>query len=280
MNIVKLDNGRIVLINGNSLEVLRHIKPNSIDLVFADPPYYGVVKDHWDHQWSDLQDHLNWSKVWVQLAIRAMKDSASFYICGGVGEKSDTIVHLYLMIKQLLHFKDWITWKKSRGMGNRRGWVYGREELLWFVKTNKQFVWNDLYQYSDIPRKNDRMTTHGKITLSGGGIAKSPFRRIMNVWEDISEQGNDVLMKNTKHTTPKPQKMLERIINCHTLTSNDTVLDPFLGSGTTGEICVKLNRRFIGIEKDKQSFDEAVWFIQQSLRKRNETTQNVPANGS
>lgn len=277
MNIVKLDQNRIILIHGNSLEVLRHIKPNSIDLVIADPPYYGVVKDDWDHVWDTMDQYLEWSMVWIELTIKALNNNGSFYIWGGIGERSDTIVHLYLLIKKLLYFKDWITWKKSRGMGMRKGWVYGREECLWFVKSNKQFFWNDLHQYSEVLRKNDRMTTHGIITLSGGGIAKSPFRRIMNVWEDISEQGNDVLMKKTTHTTPKPLKAIERIVNAHTSHAQHTVLDPFLGSGTTGEVCATLNRRFIGIEKDEQSFNEAVHFIKKALELRNETTPQIPA---
>lgn len=265
MRVVKLNNGRIILIHGDSLEVLKHVKPSSIDLVLADPPYYGVVNDDWDNDWSTLQEHLDWSNVWIQLAIKTMQESGSFYIWGGVGERSDTIIHLYLLIKQQLYFKDWITWKKSRGMGNRRGWMYTREECLWYVKNNKQFLWNTAEQYSEERRKRDKGMPAGEIRESQNGYkALSEFKRLTNVWDDISERSYDVI-NNIEHTTPKPLKAIDRIVAAHTSHSQHTVLDPFLGSGTTGETCVKLNRRFIGIEKNKQSFDFAVARIEKAL---------------
>jgi site-specific DNA-methyltransferase (adenine-specific) len=270
MQTVKLDNNRITLICADCRDILPKIKPNCIDLVVADPPYYGVVKDTWDNQWATLQDHLEWSKQWIASAIATMKPSASFYVWGGVGERSDTIIHLKLLIDQLgLHFKDWITWKKDRGMGNRKGWVYAREECLWYVKDNKQFIWNDQYQCGDERRKRDQGLPLGQKRVSNNGhYIKSDFKRLTSVWSDISEQGNDVINKQTNHYTPKPLKAIDRIIRVHTLNNEAVILDPFLGSGTTGEVCAALGLRFIGIEKDEANFNEAVKFIETAIAQR------------
>lgn len=264
-NRIDLLNGRIVLLQGDCLDILSRIKRNTIDLAINDPPYYKVVKADWDHQWLTLNDYLDWARKWIDLEIPLLKQHGSLYMFGGVGEKSDSIVHLYLLLKSLnLHFKDWITWSKSRGMGNRHGWVYAREELLWFVKSNDHFIWNKDHQYSEETRKRDKGSIEIRVS-NGDYKCLSPYKRITSVWSDISEQGKDVLMKPTTHFTPKPIKAIERIIAVHTTNPSNVVLDPFMGTGTTGEACVKLNRRFIGIEKDKQSFDEAVYFIQKAI---------------
>lgn len=271
MRHMTLDNGRITLINSDCRNVLKRIKPNTIDLVCTDPPYYGVLKDAWDNEWKTLEDHLVWSKEWLIDCQRVMKDSASLYVWGSVGEKSDTIIHLKLLIDTLgLHFKDWITWKKDRGMGTRRGWVYAREEVLWYVKNNKQFIWNDEYQYGTERRKRDKGLPLGQIRESKPGyVCKSPYKRLTSVWTDISEQGNDVVNKLTTHYTPKPLAAIERILQVHITHHDQIVLDPFLGSGTTGQVAATLGLQFIGIEKDTASFNEAVYFIKQALQERN-----------
>lgn len=270
MQRVVLDNGRIILINGDSLHVLQKVKHEAVDLVCADPPYFNVLREKWDNDWLTLIEYLYWSKQWITAAIPTMKQSSSFYIWGGIGERSDTIIHLKLLIDTLgLHFKDWLTWSKSRGMGNRRGWVYAREECLWYVRDNKRFIWNVEHQYGTERRKRDAGLPLGQMRESMPGYyCKSPYKRLTSVWSDISEQGKDTLNKKTDHYTPKPYAAIERIVKVHTSTQDCVVLDPFLGSGTTGEVCAKLGRRFIGIEKDTHSFNEAVHAITAALESR------------
>ncbi len=274
MTRVHLLNGRITLINGDCIEILPKIKPNVIDLICADPPYFRVVKAAWDNDWKDLNAYLAWSKQWITVSIPSLKLSGSFYMWGGIGEQSDSIIHLKLLIDTLgLHFKDWITWKKDRGMGTRRGWVYAREECLWYVKNNKEFIWNELFQYGDERRKRDKGLPAGQIRVSQNGYyAKSEFKRLTSVWTDISEQSFDV-MSRKNHSTPKPLLAIERIVQVHTTSTENIVLDPFMGSGTTGEVCVKLNRRFIGIEKDPQTFKEAVKTIEATILEQSNVTQ-------
>lgn len=272
MQIEKLDNGRITLICGDSVEILTKIKPNTVDLCFADPPYYNVVKDQWDHDWLNKAAYLSWCKQWITLIKQPLKESGSFYVCGGIGEKSDTIIHIKLLCDELeLYFKDWITWKKDRGMGTRKGWVYTREEILWYVKNNKAFQWNITHQYGTETRKRDKGMPKGEIRVSQNGYhIKNEFKRLTNVWIDISEQSRDVLNKRTDHSTPKPYLFVERIVKAHMFTTDMVVLDPFLGTGTTGEVCATLGLRFIGIEKNEDTFNEAINFITQKLAIRDQ----------
>ena len=97
---------------------------------------------------------------------------------------------------------------------------------------------------------------------------KSDYKRLSNVWHDIRETNiswNDKEIQ-TVHFTPKPLKAIERIIKVHTQ-ENETVLDCFMGSGTTGVACRNLNRRFIGIELDEKYFRIAQERINEKLVK-------------
>jgi DNA modification methylase len=97
-----------------------------------------------------------------------------------------------------------------------------------------------------------------------GKPRKSNFKRYTNVWECNEDQnyGSDRIRG---HYTPKPLLLIERIVNAHTLLPNHIVIDPFMGSGTTGVACVKLNRCFVGIEKDRETFEYAVQRIEKEL---------------
>ncbi len=119
-------------------------------------------------------------------------------------------------------------------------------------------MWNENAQY-DMTQPTNR----GDMGFNGKP-RKSQYKRYTNVW-DCNEDQNYGIDRITGHYTPKPLVLIERIVNAHTTTITDLVIDPFLGSGTTGVACVKLNRCFVGIEKDKASFDYAVTRIQKEL---------------
>ena len=150
------------------------------------------------------------------------------------------------LLDEQFHFKDLVTWKKKRGIGMRKGWLYTREEIMWFVKDNKKFIWNKDQQYSEEPNQFKKGF--------GGHKCKSEFKRITNVWTDVPE----ILTrrgKKTNHATPKPNKALERIIKCHT-NPGDTVLDPFSGSGSALFAAKNLGRDYIGFELNEEIYEE------------------------
>lgn len=252
----------IVVYNANAIDILPTLPQRSIDLSINDPPNYKVVRDTWDHQWTTKDEYLEWCRTWLILQRPLLKQSASVYVWGTVGEKQDTIIHQKLLLDRLgYYFKDWITWSKTRGIGQRKGWLYTREELLWYVVDNTQFIWNTDHQYGTEKRKRDQGLPEGTFRPGQNGKPpKWPFKRYTNVWGDVSENVPDVLQKGS-HSTPKPFALIERIILAHTQ-PGDTILDPFMGSGTTIEVCIKHNRCCIGIEKDPAIYQETIERLQ------------------
>jgi DNA modification methylase len=235
----------ITIIQSDAITFLKGQDDNSYDLIVIDPPYYGVVDDAWDNQWDTLDEYMDWCKVWMVEALRILQPHGSFYMWGSIGEHGDAIIRQKLLLDSLgYHFKDWVTWKKKRGMGNRRGWLYTREECLWYVKDNNQFFWNEEYQYNEQPNEF-------KVGMSGHPV-KSEYKRHTNVWDDIPESlGN----KGTLHYTPKPIEAIKRIILASTLEGHH-VLDFFGGSGTTAVASKLTDRRCTIVDTDSLAITE------------------------
>lgn len=226
------------IIQGNCLEVIKNIPNNSVDLICIDPPYM-TTKENWDKK-EVINEEL--SKELYRIA----KDSCSLYCWCGIGEKSQSLIRWFPIFHKYWYFKDLITWKKRRGIGMRKGWLYIREECMWFVKDNKKFIWDKKEQYNPNEKNEFEKGFSGYKCLS-------KFKRFSNIWTDIGEiLGN----KNIKHFTPKPIEAIKRIIKVHTK-ENDIILDCFMGSGTTAVACKQLGRDFIGIELEQSYIDIA-----------------------
>mgnify|MGYP003608972303 CR=1 FL=1 len=233
----------IELLHGDCLELMKDIPDKSIDLIVIDPPYI-VTKNSWDKE-EVVSDFL--SKILFDKA----KEHCSLYVWCGIGEKSNSLFRWFPIFNKHWYFKDLITWKKQRGMGNKKGWLYVREECMWFVKDNKQFTWNKDNQY-DLQDKR-------LFSLPNN---KSDFKRFTNVWIDIKECAGS--MKSCEnHPTEKPVELIQRILKLSCV-DNGTVLDCFMGSGSTGVACINTNRNFIGIEKDDKYFEIAKNRIEQA----------------
>lgn len=228
------------VINADCRKVLDTLPDNSIDLIIADPPYL-VSKERWDQKEA-------FTESVIKQLFRVLAPHGSIYVWCGIGEKSQSLIRWFPLLDRHFHFKDLITWKKQRGIGMRKGWLYTREEVLWFVKDNSQFVWNKEFQCGNERRKRDGGKDIIIPSQSKGYKAKSLFKRLTNVWTDIPEESFNVC-KDKIHFAPKPEKAITRIIQVHTK-EGDVILDPFLGSGTTAVCAKKLKRDWIGIEID------------------------------
>lgn len=248
--------------NMNCIEGIKQLKDNSVDLINIDPPYIGVVKKEWDKEENNPM-----TLSFVNEMHRVLKPTGSLYCWCGIGEKSQSLINFFNIFKDSdFHFKDLITWKKQRGIGMRKGWLYTREEMLWYVKDNKQFVWNKEFQYSDEKRPWNVYKKCGEM------VNKSEFKRITNVWTDIFEVGYGSSPKKFKkkrdkinHVTPKPIAAIERTILLHT-NPGDLVADFFMGSGTSAVACINTNRNYIGFENDTTYYDIANERIQDAVR--------------
>lgn len=231
---------------GNCLEELKKIPSKSIDLIFADPPYfmqtgngvlyringnkYNGVDDEWD-KFDSYKDYDKFTKKWLIQCKRILKDNGSMWVMG-------TFHNIYRLgyIIQDLNF--WIindiTWEKTNPTPNFRGtkFVNSNENLIWFTKSkNSKFTFN----YKTMKNQNNK-------------------KQMGSVWKFSTCSGKERLKDNDGnklHNTQKPEELLKRIILSSTKIS-DIILDPFFGTGTTGAVAKKLHRNFIGIENNEK----------------------------
>lgn len=139
--------------------------------------------------------------------------------------------------------KNWIIYDRIKGRGAKTNLVSTREDILWYVKGGNG------YTYNKIPSTIKKKT---------GGMGKkngNEFRALSNVWTDISPIV-PWSKERVKHPTQKPISLMERCVEIWS-DQGDIILDPFMGSGTTGVACKNLNRNFIGIELDETYFNIA-----------------------
>lgn len=228
-----------MLYNADCIEVLKTLKPNSIDLIFADPPYFlsnggksihsgkivSVNKGDWDEK-SKYDNHLQFTKEWIQQSFRILKYGGSIWIRGTVHNIFDVKNYLDEIGFKIINI---VVWHKSDPppLIYKNKLKFSYELIIWAKKDGKH-TFN--YQYM--------------FDIKG--------EEMQDVWTIPAVQMHE--KKFGYHPTQKPEALLERIIKaCSNV--GDTVLDPFSGSGTTCYVAKKLNRKYIGIEKEKEYFN-------------------------
>ena len=225
--------------NVDCLEFMKNTKDNSIDLIFADPPYnlsksnfkmkftrsggsdLNTNKGAWDNFSKD--DFEKFTKNWLTEAFRILKETGSIWVAGTYHN-----IHLtgYLMEKIGFEILNEILWHKTDATPNLSctRFVADHENFLWARKSKR-----NTFNYEDMKRMN-------------GG------KQMRSIWPKGKTAGGKKV-----HPTQKPEWLLERVI-LSTSKKGDIVFDPFLGSGTTAIVAKKLKRSYIGTELDKDYF--------------------------
>ena len=231
------------LIQGDSLKKLKNIEEKSIDMIFADPPYFlssggiscsggkmvSVDKGKWDKSISIQAKH-KFNRKWIKLCYKTLKDDGTIWISG-------TMHNIYSigMALEQEGFKiiNNITWRKLNPPPNIscRYFVHSTETILWAKK--------------DIKKAKHKFNYQLMRELNGNKQAK-------DVWESSLTKPSE--KRCGKHPTQKPMIILEKIILAST-DEGDLILDPFNGSGTTGIVANKLRRKYIGIDLEKEYLD-------------------------
>ena len=218
----------IKILQGDSIEILERISANSIDLVVADPPY-NLGKDYGNnHDLKGFEEYLRFSRKWLQLAHEKLKPTGTIYVFMGVRFVS----YLFHILDQEIgmYFNSWITWHYTQGIGKTRGFSPRHDDILMFTKSEK-FKFN--LDNVRIPQKYFRERNN----MAGANPG--------DVWQFSHVHYSNPEREN--HPTQKPEGLIERIVLASS-DENDSVLDPFLGSGTTARVCQQLNRNCVGIE--------------------------------
>jgi site-specific DNA-methyltransferase (adenine-specific) len=240
----------IRIFNGDVVEVLNTLPEESIDLIFADPPYnlsnggftchagkrVSVNKGNWDKSKGidgDFQFYYNW----IEACRRVLKSSGSLWISG-------TYHSIYAcgfaLQKQGWHLINDICWFKPNAAPNLacRMFTASHETLLWARKNKKA---KHYFNYELVKDRN-----------WGEDFLKKPNKQMRSVWAIGTPKNGE--KKYGKHPTQKPEALLERIILA-TSKEGDIILDPFCGSATTGVVALKNNRKFVGIDSERTYLD-------------------------
>jgi|TARA_B100000315_G_scaffold166482_1_gene155084 site-specific DNA-methyltransferase (adenine-specific) len=229
------------------LEILKGIPEESVDLIFADPPYnlsndgitckggrmVSVNKGDWDKSKGIVEDYA-FHLEWIEACKGVMKPNATIWISG-------TYHSIYAcghaLQKLSYHILNDICWLKPNASPNLscRFFTASHETLLWAKKDKSA---KHIFNYEDMKNgnyPNDSLKVSNKQMRSVWSIPATP--------------------KSQKsfgaHPTQKPIKLLDRVV-LSSSNPGDTILDPFMGSGTTGVVAINHGRSFIGIEANKE----------------------------
>ena len=237
-----MGNGLNKIVKGDCIEVLKTIPENSIDLIFADPPYnlqlqgelyrpnqtrVNGVDDHWD-QFSSYKEYDQFTQDWLKACKRVLKEGGAIWVIGSYH-------NIFRVGKVMQDLGFWIlndvVWVKTNPMPNFRGTRFNnaQETLIWAAKSQKSkytFHYKSMKAFGD----DKQMKSDWHIPICSGR-------------ERIKLGGKKA------HSTQKPEALLYRIIVAAS-NPGDLVLDPFMGSGTTAAVAKKLGRNFMGVEKE------------------------------
>lgn len=230
---------------GDTLEVLQHLPPKSIDLLIADP-CYNLDKNFHGIKFSKLNDtdYVKYTCKWIECVLPLLKNTASIYVCCD-WESSLLIGNV---LNQYFNVVNRITWQREKGRGALTNWKNSMEDI-WFATVSKQYTFNVDSVMSRrkviAPYKVDGKPKDWEETENGNYRNTYPS----NFWDDISIPYWS-MPENTAHPTQKPEKLFAKLILASS-NKGDIILDPFLGSGTTSVVAKKLDRHYIGIEQNQ-----------------------------
>ena len=231
------------ILKGNCIKIMNDLPENSVDLIFADPPYnlqlggdlhrpdnskVSAVDDQWD-KFSSFSHYDKFTRDWLQAARRILKPNGALWVIGSYH-------NIFRVGASLQDLGYWILndiiWRKSNPMPNFRGkrFTNAHETLIWAAKSD---VSKYTFNYDALKELNE-------------GV------QMRSDWLFPICNGSERLKKldGTKvHPTQKPESILHRILVA-TTKPGDLILDPFFGSGTTGVMAKKLGRYYIGIDQE------------------------------
>ena len=245
--------GDAKLILGDSIKVLAEMEPETVDLVFADPPYnlsndgftvhagkrVSVNKGDWDRSEgveSDFEFHMEW----IAACKRVLRPNGTLWVSGTYHSIFACGHALALQGFRVLNDISWYKPNAAPNLG-RRMFTASHETLIWASKSRKA---RHTFNYDDM-----REGHFPKDQL------KNPGKQMRSVWSMTTPGSWE--KRHGKHPTQKPEALLERIIRSST-NPGDIVLDPFCGSGTTGVIALRHGRRFIGVDMSAEYLNDFV----------------------
>tara|TARA_R100001377_G_C3188009_1_gene109361 strand:- start:228 stop:965 length:738 start_codon:yes stop_codon:yes gene_type:complete len=238
--------------NKDCIDYIKTIATNSVDLVLTDPPYFIGFDGGkgWDSQWKDEDEYLAWCKIWTEECARVLKPNRMMVIWGTL--KTDTFLrHKLEILNKIpeLNGQNEIIWSYNWG-GRTKSNFARKHEFAWCYSKGKEFLFNaDDIRIERKVKKNIRTgEMHEKGTIP------------TSIWEKNNHTTSKVFCG--WHPTTKNVELLERFIKAYT-NPGDTVLDIFMGSGSTAIACKNTKRLALGCELDQEYYEKSLERIEQ-----------------
>ncbi len=246
------------LCQGDSLDLLAKIPEESVDLIFADPPYMlsnggttcasgkrvAVNKGKWDVSAGIASDH-EFNLKWLAACKRVLKPSGTIWVSG----TQHVIFSIGFAMQSLgYHLLNTVTWFKPNASPNLacRFFTHSTEIVLW-ASPSRRAPLPHTFNYREMKEENG-----GKQMRDLWAVPEPDGTQI--VW-NVPTPGKSEKLEG-KHPTQKPLALLDRIVRSAS-SPGEIVLDPFNGSGTTGLAAVRLGRRFVGVDLSTEYLDLA-----------------------
>jgi len=239
------------IIKGDCVAALEALPDQSVDAIFADPPYnlqlggalhrpdqslVDAVDDEWD-QFASFEVYDAFTRAWLLACRRVLKPNGTIWVSGSY----HNIFRVGAMLQDLnFWLLNDIVWRKTNPMPNFKGRRFqnAHETMIWASRDAKAKSYT--FNYDALKASNDdvQMRSDWLFPICSGG------ERLKG------EDGKKV------HPTQKPEALLARVIMASTK-PGDVILDPFFGTGTTGAVAKRLGRNFVGIEREQDYIDAA-----------------------
>jgi modification methylase len=231
------------IIQGDCVEEMRKLADGSVDLVFADPPYFmqlggaltrpdqsnvDGVDDEWD-KFADFAEYDTFTRAWLTEARRILKPNGAIWVIGSY----HNVFRLGAAMQDLGYWiLNDVVWRKTNPMPNFKGtrFTNAHETLIWAGRSKEAKY---TFHYDALKMLNDDLQMRSDWTLP-----------ICTGAERLKDREGRKL-----HSTQKPEALLHRVLLA-TTKPGEVVLDPFFGTGTTGAAAKRLGRHYIGIERD------------------------------
>jgi site-specific DNA-methyltransferase (adenine-specific) len=247
------------------------VDSGTVNLVFADPPFnIGYSYDIY-HDKLDYKKYLDWSSQWFHEVWRVLRSDGTFWLAIG----DEFAAELKVIATRDIGFicRSWVIWYYTFGVNCTRKFTRSHVHLFHFIKNKKDFTFNDASIRIPSARQliyNDkRANPNGRLPddtwILRPQEINNEFTSDKDTWS-VSRVCGTFKEREGWHNCQMPEAILERIINASSNT-NDKVLDPFLGSGTTVVVARKLKRQFSGFEMSKEYFEHC----KKRLQKNNDS---------
>jgi site-specific DNA-methyltransferase (adenine-specific) len=256
----------INLMQGDCLELMKTIPDGSVDMILTSPPYANRRKSCYEGK--DVTEYIEWFLPLAHEIKRVMSNKGSFFLnikphCSN-GERELYVMKLVIALKEVVGFRytDEFTWTKLGVPGKFNGRFKNAFEPIYHFTKESGFTHNPYSvanEAADVSKARYKRKACGESS-NGSGFAgmrkeiKSKLALPSNHIHFVQKSNQHTVQ--SKHPAVYPVELCDFFIKAFS-NEGDSILDPFMGSGTTGVAAKKLNRSFIGIEMDETYFNIA-----------------------